>query len=196
MAGTREGTRHHGREGSDIVRQDWPGTSWHDCGGERADDQTKARPDELNAKSRSTRTRQADGVVNWFRSNPIGNYIGNDLVDANTRLNGYVSSILGKLTPKSAIDALNKARDQRLSANYTGGYETHPEQPNPAAGPKKSPFDTAGLGKPQKDIFGDEVRKLDLAIAQQKAYLACWTALRSRSMPSPRQRRRAPSSWS
>lgn len=109
------------------------------------------------------------GVVKWFRENPIGNFISTDLSDANTRLDGYVSRFANAILGGGKIQAaLNEAKRQREAANKPTPDAALPSVSKPA----KPLADTSGLGKPKKDIFGDEIRKLDEAIAAQRAYLS------------------------
>src|ERR1035437_321381 len=81
----------------------------------------------------------------------------------------FARSVLGRLTPQFLIDALNQAKAQREAS----GKKAPAGSPDvaPAALP---PPDTAGLGtekKEKKDLYGDEIKKLDQLIAAQRAYL-------------------------
>jgi hypothetical protein len=120
------------------------------------------------------------GVVKWFRENPIGNFIATDLSDANTRLDGYVSRIAkwavggGKI--QAALDQAKREREGDKWSGYTmGGNRPDKQDFGPPKHGGDQP-DTSGLGPQKKDVVGEELRKLDLAIAQQKAYLGVLAA--------------------
>lgn len=109
----------------------------------------------------------------WFSANPIVaelNKISGGFFNLDEKLQGTLRGIIGKLTPQPIIDALNKAKKDRLDAALDSEI-FHPVAPLIGERPKKV-IDTSGLGKAQKDPYAEEIRKLDEATAAQKAYLA------------------------
>ena len=80
----------------------------------------------------------------------------------------FARKVLGALTPQFIIDALNKAKAQREAPAKKQIAAPSPERPElPQA-------DTEGLGstkKEKKDIYGDEILKLNELIEAQRAYL-------------------------
>src|SRR5580658_8824110 len=80
----------------------------------------------------------------------------------------FAKKILGALVPQFVIDALNQAKAARLAPAKKPaevGGPARPALPEP---------DTEGLGAPKKekrDIYGDEILKLNELIEAQRAYL-------------------------
>lgn len=81
----------------------------------------------------------------------------------------FARKMLGSLTPQFIIDALNKAKAQREAP-----AKKQVERPSPAQ-PELPQADTEGLGPTKKDkkkdLYGDEILKLNQLIQAQKAYL-------------------------
>jgi hypothetical protein len=106
-------------------------------------------------------------MVNWIKQNSLAKSIIDDVSKATSWMKGHLVSLA---VSDSDIDALNRAKAQRegIDPRFLRTIPP-PAAPHPV---KPAPY-TSGLGgKPQKDIYGDEINKLDLAIEQQKAYLA------------------------
>ena len=101
------------------------------------------------------------GFASWFSSLTIvaafKKYF-NEALD-------WARGVLGKLTPDWVVSALDEAKRQRESASKPA------ESPKAPAVPKLPAAETEGIVK-KKDLFGDEIEKLDLAIRAQQAYIA------------------------
>lgn len=99
----------------------------------------------------------------WFSAN----WIVTAFESAFGRALEFARGILGRLVPQFAIDALNHAKFNREHPQARAGSSLPEAPPAP-----KPTLDTTGLGPPKKDAYAEEIRKLDEAIAAQKAYLA------------------------
>lgn len=110
----------------------------------------------------------------WFSSSPILrelSEIGGALLGVEQRFAEMQLKLAGWFIPKGFIDALNQAKKQREDEASIRPYLGLITPPLPAKA-KQPSFDTSGLGKEaDKDPVGQELAKLDLAIAAQRAYL-------------------------
>jgi hypothetical protein len=108
------------------------------------------------------------GLWNGFMKMLSDNIIVQIFKTAFTAVLEFARKILGALVPQFVIDALNQAKAARLAPAKKPaevGGPARPELPEP---------DTEGLGAPKKekrDIYGDEILKLNELIEAQKAYL-------------------------
>ena len=109
------------------------------------------------------------GVWDGFMKMLSDNIIVQIFKTAFTAVLEFARKILGALVPQFVIDALNQAKAQRLAPTkrqIAAPSVQQPDLPQP---------DTEGLGAPKKekrDIYADEILKLNELIAAQKAYLA------------------------
>jgi hypothetical protein len=74
--------------------------------------------------------------------------------------------------PKAIMDL---SSFQSLRTRAAGEAKARPVDKSetlPPPRPKLPPPNTAGLGPDKKDVYGEEIKKLDLAIASQRAYLS------------------------
>jgi hypothetical protein len=110
----------------------------------------------------------------WFSSSPILSELSKlagGLLDVEKRFAELQLRFAESFIPKFAIDALNQAKEKRETEDRIRPFLGLIKVPEKPAAPKP-PAETASLGKAQKDPYAEEIRKLDEAIAAQKAYLA------------------------
>jgi hypothetical protein len=109
----------------------------------------------------------------WFSSSPILSELSKlagGLLDVEKRFAELQLKFAASFIPKFAIDALNQAKKQRETEDSVRPYLGLLKVPTPTAKPKP-PAETAGLGPHKTDVYGEEISKLDQAIAAQNAYL-------------------------
>ena len=107
-------------------------------------------------------------TVDWIKQNSLAKSIIDGLSTVATWVKAHGGALLPSMDATD-IDALNRAKAQREGIDPRFLRMIPPPATPP---PVKPPANTSGLGKPQKDIVGDELRKLDMAIQQQQAYLS------------------------
>ena len=101
------------------------------------------------------------GFTSWFSSLTI---VGAFKKYFNEALD-WAKGILGKLTPAWVVSALDEAKRRREGAANPA------DAPKAPSAPKLPPAETEGIVN-KKDLYGEEIKKLDLAVQAQQAYIA------------------------
>ena len=104
--------------------------------------------------------------LNWFSASPFLKTLEGWFTTAVE----FASKWIGKLTPDFIGDALKQAKAEREAAAAAAGKPAL-EPPKPGNNLANAPV-TTGLSKPDKDPYGDQIQKLNLAIAAEARYIA------------------------